>query len=168
MTGSSETEETEAEVVTVANLKQILNVSELSTYTAIYNGIAEVENEDDPESLDYYVTYEAQVNAGINFSEIEIVIDDEEKVIKVTLPEVRITDVSVDIGTLDFIFKNDKANTSTVSQEAYKVCEADVKAESETQKAIYELAKQNAVNICTALVKPLIEQQKPEYTLIVK
>ena len=85
----------------------------------------------------------------------------------VDIPHFRITDSNVYITSLDFIFYNDKANASTVTQEAFKACEADVQKESEQQNAIYELAKQNAVNVLTALINPIVEQLGTEYTLII-
>ena len=157
----------EPEVITVSTLEKIINVSELSTFTAVYNGIAEVMNEKKPKEIDYYVSYEARVNAGIDFEKIAISVDSEAKKITVDIPEVYITEINVDIASLDFIFFNDKANTSTVTQEAFKACEADVQQESEQQTAIYDLAKQNAVNVLTALINPIIEQLDAEYSLII-
>ena len=155
------------EVITISTLEKIINVNELSTFTAVYNGIATVRNEKKPEEVDYYVSYEARVNAGIDFNKIEISVDNEAKTIFVDIPQIRITDSNVDITSLDFIFYNDKANASTVTQEAFKACEADVQKESEQQNAIYELAKQNAVNVLTALINPIVEQLGTEYTLII-
>jgi len=154
------------EVITVSTLKKIIHVSELSTFTAVYNGIAQVMNEEKPEETDYYVSYEAKVNAGIDFEKINIMVDATAKTIHITLPEVYITETIVDIASLDFIFMNEQANTSTISQKAYKECEADVQNESKKQDAIFQLAKQNAENILTALVKPMIEQLDSEYKLI--
>ena len=155
-------------VITVLTLEKIIKVSELSTFTAVYNGIAQVMNEEKTDEIDYHVSYEAKVNAGIDFDKITIVIDDTEKTINITLPEVYITDINVDIASLDYIFLNDKANVSTSSQKAFKACEADVRTESEQQKAIFELATQNAKNILTALTRPIIEQLDAEYTLIIE
>lgn len=163
--GSTKHKEQEPEVITVATLERIINVSELSTFTAVYNGIATVNNEKKPEKIDYYVSYEARVKAGFDLDKIRITVDNEAKTIKIKIPNIYITDYTVDIGSLDFIFINDKANTSTVSEQAFKACEADVKAESEQQTAIYELAKQNAINILTALTKPIVEQLDAEYEL---
>ncbi len=144
-------------IVTESQLKEIINVSELSAFTAVYNGVAQVMNEEKPEKTDYYVSYEARVDVGIDFGKIGIDKDDEEKIIRLTIPEVDITDVVVDIASLDYIFLNDKANAVSVSQEAYKACEEDVKKESAGQEAIFELAEQNAENIVTALVRPVVE-----------
>lgn len=160
--------EEKREVITVPTLEKIINVSDLSTFTAVYNGIAVVNNEKKPEKVDYYVSYEARVNAGIDVEEIAISVDNEEKIIRIELPQVHITDVNVNLASLDFIFVNDKANTSSVSAQAYKACEKDVQQESQQQNAIFELAKQNAVNIVTALTKPIVEQLDAAYTLEVQ
>lgn len=159
--------EPEPEIITVSKLEKIINVSELSTFTAVYNGIANVMNEKNTTEIDYYVSYEARVDAGIDFEKIEISVDNEAKVITIKLPEVYITNINVNIGSLDFIFLNDQANTSTVTEKAFKACEADVRMESEQQSAIYELAKQNAANVLTALVQPMIEQLDETYRLMI-
>lgn len=161
-------EEPKPTVLTVPTLQKIISVSELSTYTAVYNGIAQVPNPDKPEKIDYYVSYEAKVYAGIDFKDVVIEVDEETKEIRVSVPDVRINKVDVDISSMEFIFNNNKANTSTVSQEAYKACEEDAKQESEKQQAIYELAKQNACNVLRALIQPIVEQADAEFTLTVE
>lgn len=158
----------QAQVITVSTLQEIIDVSELSTFTAVYNGIAQVMNQDNPESVDYYVSYEAKVNAGIDFEQVGIDLDKEAKTIRITMPPVELTEVNVDISSLDFIFYNQKLNTSTVTETAYKACEADVEKESQEQQAIYDLAEQNAKNVLTALVKPIVDQADTEYTLVVE
>lgn len=158
----------EPEVLTVSTLERIINVSELSTFTAVYNGIAQIMNNENVEEIDYYVSYEARVDAGIDFKKIDITIDDKTKTIKVDIPDVYITGINVDISSLDFIFCNNKADASSVTQAAFKACEADVQEESAQQDAILELAQQNAVNVVTALVNPLIEQADADYTLVVE
>lgn len=165
---TAQNDKKQAEIVTVSTLQEIINVSELSTFTAVYNGIAQVMNADDPELVDYYVSYEAKVNAGIDFEDIDIDVDEDTFTVHITVPPVTLTDVNVDISSLDFIFYNEKANTSTVTEEAFKACEADVEKESQEQAAIYELAEQNAKNVLTALVRPIIDQSETEYSLVVE
>ena len=77
----------------------------------------------------------------------------------------KITDVNVDIASLDYIFMNKRANTETVSAQAYKKCIDDVTKESNSTTEIYELAKQNARNIVEALIKPFVEQLDDKYEL---
>ena len=125
-TGSNEPS---PEVVTVSTLEKIINVNELSTFTAVYNGIAEIMNEKKSEEIDYYVSYEAVVKAGIDLEKIVVSVNNETKAITIDIPEVYITDIDVEIASLDFIFYNEKSNDSTVSQGAFNACKADVQME---------------------------------------
>ncbi len=165
LAGSAASGKQEPEIISRSTLEKIINVSDLSAFQAVYNGIAEVRNEKNPEKVDYYVSYEAKVKAGIDFEKVTIMVAHEEKIITVTLPEIEIKDVNVDITTLDYIFENEKANTSTVVEEAYKKCIEDVTNESENTEAIYDLAEQNARNIVEALIRPFMEQLDEAYQL---
>ncbi len=158
-------QEEKKEIITESTLEKIINVSELSTYEAVYNGVLEVMNEKKPEKVDYYVYYEARVKAGINIEEIEIDVNNESKLIRVSLPEVYITDTEVKMESLEFMFHNDKADTETVAQEAYKKCIEDVKKESASENTIYELAESNARNFVEALINPFVQQLDSEYVL---
>lgn len=157
-----------AEIITSSTLQKIINVSDLNTFEAIYNGIAEVHNEKKPEKIDFYVSYNARVKAGIDFEDIEIFVDNQEKIITVIIPPVKINDVEVDITSLDYIFMNDKANKSGVSERAYKKCCEDVTAEANAEDTIFELGKQNAESIITALIKPFISQLDSDYILEIR
>lgn len=156
------------EVITVSTLSKIINISELSTYRTVYNGVAKAMDEKSPDKVDYYVSYQATVEAGIDFSQTQITVDDETKTVVITLPEVTVTDTAVDPTTLDYIFVDKKAETATVSEQAMKLCEADVAQETAGQTAILTLAQQNARNVVEALTRPLVSQSNPDYTLTVQ
>lgn len=160
--------ENQKEIISSATLKEIIEISELSTFEAVYNGVAQVMNEKNADEVDYYVSYEATVKAGIDFEQIVIEVDHEKKEIVVTLPEIQINDSVVDIASLDYIFVNEKANDETVTQKAYEVCKADVDSECAQEDAIYEIAKQNAENVIEALIKPFVNQMDAEYVLVIK
>ncbi len=153
------------EIITQTRIEKIIDVSRLSAFEAIYNGVANVENPDNPEKIDYHVSYEATVKAGINFDDIEINVDNERKIIKITLPTVKINEVNVDITSLDYIFINESADTETVSEQAYKKCIEDAKAESSAEKKIYNIAEENAKNIIEALIVPFVQQLDEEYKI---
>lgn len=155
----------EPQIISQSRLEKIIRVSKLSTFETIYNGIAEVESKENADQIDYYVYYESRVKAGIDFTQVDVQVDDQAKKITVKMPEIEITDVNVDIASLEYIFENKKANTPTVSQEAYKACQADVLNEVENEPDIYELAEQNAEKIISALVRPFVEQVDAEYVL---
>ena len=156
------------EIITKSTLEKIVHISDLSTFESVYNGIAKVMNEKKPDKVDYYVSYEAKVKAGFDVERVELEVDDAKKVISVTIPEIKITGIDVDIASLDYIFMNDKANESTVSEQAYKKCIEDVENESSSENAIYTLAGQNAIDVITALINPFIEQLDDDYELTVK
>ena len=162
---SNRSKNSQAAIINESSLKKIIDVSDLSTFQAVYNGITEVMDKNDEEKIAYYVSYEAKVKAGVDFEKVEIDVDDEKKIIMVEVPDIKINDVDVDITSLDYIFIDNSANTSTVSQEAYKRCIEDVNNESKNETAIYELAEENAHNIIEALISPFIKQLDNEYQL---
>ncbi len=149
----------------VSTLEHIILTSELSSHTAVYNGITQVMNEKKPENVDYYVSYEARVKAGITLADVRITQVPETKIIQIHIPDVHITSKDVDITTLDFLFYNDKANTVAVSQEAYKACQADVAEEVKQQKAILDCARTSAENILRALTVPITQQIDSDYQI---
>lgn len=160
-------EKPEPEIVTKSALEEIIHTSELSTFTAVYNGIAEVMNEKKADKTDYFVAYNAKVYAGIDFDAVRFTVDNTAKTVTMTVPPVIITEVTVDFSSLDFIFMNDKANTDTVTEQAYRACEEDVLQESADNSTIRSLAEENAHNVLTALVKPFLDQLDEEYTLTI-
>ena len=98
-------------IYTASYLKSIILKSDLSTRSAVYNGIAEVHNPKSPDKIDYYVSYKANVKTGINFEKLKVEVEDTDvvKTVYITLPPAYITGVEVDAGSLDYIFVNKKA-----------------------------------------------------------
>lgn len=149
-------------------LQEVIAINELSTSAAVYNGVAEVRNKENPEKIDYYVAYEATVKSGIDFDKdkLDVLKNEEEKTLTIRIPEIRITDITVKYETMEFIFNDKKANASTVTEEAYKACEEDVKKESEKQGEILVLAKENAITVIKSLTEPIARRMG--YTLDVE
>lgn len=157
-------------IITVPAITKIINIEELSTFTTTYKGIATVTEEvkfPKRTIVKYYVAYEADVNVGLDLSKSKIEIDESNKEVRITLPDIEINDIIVDFDSMDFMFQNQKYDISAVSREAYSECNADVKEEASAQEAIFDLAKQNAVNIIDALVKPVVYEIDPSYTVVI-
>lgn len=158
----------EPEIVTKSALEKIIKRSDISTFEAVYNGVARVMNEKDIAKINYYVAYEAKVKAGFDFEKVIVEMDEENKIITVILPQIEITEVNVDISSMDFMFINEKANEEGATKDAYVRCIEDVEVESGREDAIYELAEKNAVNVMKALINPFLQQLDDTYELVVE
>lgn len=148
-------------------LEEMKEINELSTVDYTYNAIAKVYAEDE-ETLKYYVAYDGTVTAGIDFNKIDIDVNEEEKKVILTLPDVEIQDVRIDMGTMDYIFTKNKYETETVSQEAYKASLADLENRVSQEDSLHEMARENAIASVKALFSPWIEQVDEQYTVEIK
>lgn len=167
ITNVIEGEEGKVSTISEMTLNEVFDISELSTAYYTYNAIAKA-YEEDGTTVKYYVSYEGKVKAGIDFSEIEFEINDEEKLITIIVPDVEIMETIVDPGTLEYIFKNKKSETETVHQEAFKICEEDLNARIDKEEELLTLADKNTTAIVEALVTPWIKQIDSDYELVIK
>lgn len=160
-------EEGTVTTISKASLEKVFEISELSTVDYSYNAVARA-YEEDGVTPKYYVAYEGTVTAGIDFSKIMIDIDEDTKIITITLPESEIQNTTVDFGSMDYIFENKKYETETVSQEAYELCKTDLARRAAKENDLMTLAKENAVTEVEALVDPWVQQIDGEYKVNIK
>lgn len=160
-------EEGTVTTISKASLEKVFEISELSTVDYSYNAVARA-YEEDGVTPKYYVAYEGTVTAGIDFSKIVIDIDEDTKIITITLPESEIQNTTVDFGSMDYIFENKKYETETVSQEAYELCKTDLVRRAAKENDLMTLAKENAVTAVEALVDPWVQQIDGEYKVNIK
>ena len=147
-------------------LEKVMPISDLSTCKCVYNGVARVYADESNEKELYRVSYEAEVWAGIKMDQLQITADPETKKITITLPAVEITDISVDMGSLKYMFLDSESETEGVSREAYQACIADVTKESAVNEEILSRAEENAVNAIRAVLSPLAEDGGYELEII--
>lgn len=164
----SQNKEGQLTTISKSSLQKIIEINELSTVDYTYNATATKYVEDNAEEVKYYVAYEGTVTAGIDFHEIGIDVNEDEKIVTITIPEVEIHGVRVDMGTMEYIFVKDKFETETISQEAYKLCKDDLKKRIEKEELLYNTAKENAISSVEALFKPWIETIDKEYKVEIK
>lgn len=158
--------ETEPVVVSTPMLEQIVKESKISTFTAVYNGIAIVPDSDNPDEISYYVSYKARVNAGFNLDDLKVELDEENPtILKVTIPEITLDTPNVDISSFDRMNVTKTNNLSDLNGDEYRICEEDAKEEASNKPAIKELATQNAKNVISGLLKPFLDGEN--YTDIV-
>lgn len=157
-------EKKEVATITQTSLDKIIEINQLSTVDYTYNAVVKVYDEDN-KNLKYYVAYEGIVTAGIDFEKIDIAVNEDQKKVIIKIPDVEIHDVSVNMGTMEYIFAKEKYETETVSQEAYKASTADLQERVKQEKDLHEMAKENAIASVRALFVPWIEQIDKEYTV---
>ncbi len=158
----------EEKVVTItkSSLEKIIKINDMSTLEYTYNAIAHVNDEDG--KAKYHVAYEGTVTAGIDITKVDVSVDEQNKKIKIVIPEAKIQAVDVDMAKMDFIFEKSKYETETVSQEAYKACLEDLEKRANSEDDLLSMAKENAVDSITALITPWIEQIDEEYSVKIK
>lgn len=150
--------------VTAASIEKVFEISELSTAEYIYNAIARAYGEDGT-SVKYYVAYEGTIKAGIDFSEIEVTVSEEEKTITLSLPKVQIQEATVDPGTLEYIFIDKKSESETIHKEAFELCQKDLEEKANSEEELLSLAKSNAETMVRALIKPWVMQVDSEFVI---
>lgn len=160
---------TEGKVTTITktSLQEIFEISELSTASYTYNAIATLYAEDET-AVKYHVAYNGTVAAGIDFSKIDIKIDENTKKITVELPACEILETTVDFGSMEYIFIDKKSESETVSQEAYHACKADLEMRAAKDGRLITMAEKNAASAVEALVSPWMKQAYSDYEVVIQ
>lgn len=163
----------ETTILTSSQLEEVLQIEDLSVCAITYNGVAEVPQKNHPTKVAYYVSYEAEVKASINMADIDVQIDDnvgegQAKKVIVTLPQLEVKQINVDMASLDYMFVKKSANTADVSEKAYAACIADAGSECRGNDVFLQMAKENCENTVRALLMPIIENQDEPYNLVIQ
>lgn len=163
----------ETTILTSSQLEEVLQIDDLSVCSITYNGVAEVPQKKHPNKVAYYVSYEAIAKASLNMEDIKVQIDDnvgegQPKKIIVTLPQIQVKEINVDMGTMEYMFIKKSANTADVSEEAYAACIADAGEECRGNDVFLQMAKENCENTVRALLMPIIENQDELYNLVIQ
>lgn len=142
-------------VVSAPMLEKVIKESKISTFTAVYNGIAKVPDTENPDEISYYVRYEARVRAGFDLNDLKL--DTDGTTILVTIPPIILDTPNVDIGSLDRMNVTKTDKLSELNGDEYRICEADAAEEASKKEAIIDLAEENAENIIRGLMQPFLD-----------
>lgn len=148
--------------VNTTTLEKMLDIAELSTINYYYNGFTK-KIVDGKEK--YVVAYEGNVKAGYNFAKIKKNVDNNNKVITLTLPEPEIQVISVDEGSLDYMFRDKKYNNESVFRDALSICKVNLESKIKQEKDFYKMVRENAVSTLNGLIKPYLKAVGNEYEL---
>ncbi|MCF2621338.1 DUF4230 domain-containing protein [Collinsella tanakaei] len=144
-------EETKPVTITSSQLEEIVTISKLSTAEYVYNGIAEVKNEDGEVTQRIY--YGSTVRAGVDMSKIKFDIDDEAKLVYPILPEITLDDPSVDESSFEYMPTNPDMKLNDI----ISVCKKDARTEIEKKGQIYDTAEEGLRTAVEALTLPVLE-----------
>ncbi len=98
------------------------------------------------------------MKAGIDFAQIKIDIDEEKKIIFITIPEVEFQEITVDPGTMEFIFRDKKSESENIHSESYDLCLKDLREKIGQEEELRESAEKNIEAVVKGLIIPWIEQ----------
>ncbi len=152
--------------VSSSTLTDVIEISNLSTLEFTYNAVVTVNTDEETPKVKYHVSYEGLVTAGIDIKKVEVSIEDNR--ILITVPEATIQSVSINPGTLDFIFEKSKYNTQDVPSEAYKLCKQDLERRAQEEEDLLKVAKENAASAISALIEPWIAEVSSDYIVEVR
>ena len=148
--------------VTFNSSSNVIKVDEIEKFNLArftWNGIAEYYNDIDTE-VDTFIKYEAQIEASMNmenFNKNNILVDDNAKLINITLPKIELTPKVVfkdDGKSLSFI----PQNTKIEMRDIVVTCEEDAKKKVQERVEMLDIAKENAKTTIEGLLLPIIEE----------
>ncbi|MBR3225289.1 MAG: DUF4230 domain-containing protein [Atopobiaceae bacterium] len=137
--------------ISTSQLKKAVEMEGLSSAEFVYNGIAE-KRKTGTDEVEYRVSYDASVKAGITMGDVDFDVDNKAKVITITLPEIVPSSVSVSMDGLDYMPENPKVEV----KEILELCEKDVKEEAERSESFYATAEENLKSVIEALTMPVV------------
>lgn len=150
--------QTGTEYLTSAQLEKVVCVSKLSTAEYVYNGIADVA--DDNGNIVQHIKYDAKVSAGVDMTQIRFEVDNDKKTVTPVLPVITIDDPEIDHSSFDYLPSNPDMDLKDI----ISVCKKDARDEITEQGDIYNTATANLKTAVEALTLPLIEDYG--YTIV--
>lgn len=113
----------------------------------------------------YIYSYDVDITAGINFSEITWAVDEEGKQITVSLPEFRVLSCSLDITTLQVYYEKESIFTN-ITLEELNMSQQELLEKAQTQaleQGLLSRASENAQTMLTSFFEQVYDLD--EYTL---
>jgi len=150
----------EKKILTTSTLKEVIDISELSTAEFYYNGVVSVAQKNNPNKIAYSVKYDSTVKVGIDAEKIRFEIDAEQKTVRPILPEIVINSVEISQKSISTIPEKTDAKLKDVLQ----LCQNDAKTKANKNEDLIQTATVNLQNTLTALLTPILSENG--YTII--
>ena len=110
---------------------------------------------ENPDEIDCYIAYDANVKVGINMEEVTFKINEEKKTVTPVLPKIEINIATLDENSISYIPKNPDLSL----KEVITLCKEDAMNEANHSDKLYETAQENLESVIEALLSPILEHE---------
>lgn len=142
-------------VITASRLEEAINIEQLSTAEFVYNGVAEKHDDEQPEEVECYIAYNANVKVGIQMDEVSFNINEEQKTVAPVLPEIEVNIATLDEESISYIPKDPDLSL----KEIITLCKEDAMSEANNSEKLYRTAEENLQSVIEALLSPILESE---------
>ena len=146
-------------VSTSINLIDAINIDNLYGGEFVYNGITEINQE----NKTYSIRYDSSIKVGVDASKISIDVDESNKTVKVTIPEIQILNIAVDPDSLKYIPSKPNLQIKDVitrcEEDARNEAQAETLTIDENTTMLSEIAEDNICSFLRAVISPLLEDK---------
>lgn len=146
---------TPASIITSSTLIDAIDIAELSTAEFKYKGIAEVYSDEERTKVKCRLCYNAVVKAGINMDEVGFDIDESDKTIIITLPDIDITVTIVDEQSMAILPSDADVGIPSM----LKYSKEDAENEANKSEELIDAARDNLKATIEGLLYPVLKPQ---------
>jgi hypothetical protein len=143
------------------SIDKVVGINELQTLRYDYQAICRVYKDANSKDPVYYIAYEATVVLGIDADQISSDYKIETNTYTIRLPQVKIQSMTVNAGTIDYLFVDKSYDNMQTSIEAQSRCEEDLKKRVEADSKMFEYARHNTEAEIQAITEPIVKQFYP-------
>ena len=144
-----------ANTITSSELTKAIDIAELSTAEFKYRGIAEISAEGNPSQIRCRVCYNAVVKAGIDMKNVRLEVDPESKLVKATLPDLKLNVTVMDEQEMALL----PSDADVSIGEILKASNEDALQEAQQSGELVAAARDNLKKTIEGLLLPILEAQ---------
>ena len=143
------------------SIDKVIGINELQTLRYDYQAICRVYKDDNSKDPVYYIAYDAVVSLGIDADQISANYKMDTNTYTIRLPEVKVQSMTVNAGTLDYLFVDRSYDNMQTSVGAQAKCEEDLKKRVAEDEKMIQYAKNNTEAEIKAITEPIVNQFYP-------
>lgn len=138
-----------------STLTDAMDLSDLSTAEFRYRGIANLYKDENKTQIKCRICYSAIVKAGVDLKKIDYVVDENNKTITATLPDIEYTVTIVDEDSVALL----PVDVNVELPELLKTSKEDVENEAVKSKELVNAARNNLKTSIEGLLFPILEEE---------